>query len=296
MKKEIVLKTISKLFVSMLIVLNVLSLGVFAQEDVITIGTLALSEPMVTPLVEELNNRGYNTEIVVFDGNHLPAVALGEDEIEAVIGNHSVWLETFNQENDTNLVMVEPYIANSPLAFYSSKHDSIEDIPENATIAIPGDPSNMERSLIFLEELGLITLGEKMGEFHNLLSIEENPKNITIVETEITNTVTSLEDADAITSPPMNLRSNNMDYENYLALDELTLEYAIGLIIRDGDQEEEWVKVAQEILATDEYRAAFKEAFGESYYTDAVWGVEDTESELNGNEESEEEPEEDTEE
>ena len=45
-----------------------------------------------------------------------------------------------------------------PIAFYSKRYKSVNEIPAGATIAIPNDPSNEARTLLLLETTGLIKL------------------------------------------------------------------------------------------------------------------------------------------
>ena len=58
----------------------------------------------------------------------------------------------------------------------------------------------MSRSLIILKEAGLITLGEKTDIFYTVLDIKDNPLNLSLIETEITQTARSIRDVDAIIS------------------------------------------------------------------------------------------------
>ena len=148
-----------------------------AEGETIKIGCMSITEPIVNFLAEGLEEEGYKIEPVVFDGNHLPATALKEGSIDGVILNHKVWLDTFNKENGSELVMPEPYMYYFRNAMYSAKYDSLEEIPVGATIAVPGDPANLDRSLRILEELGFLKLGEKTGEFYSRVDIEDNIKD-----------------------------------------------------------------------------------------------------------------------
>lgn len=237
------------------------------EGETIQIGTLASMEPMVIPLTDQLEEKGYDVERVIFDGNHLPAVALSDDEINAVIANHISWLNTFNEENGTNLVMEEPYIAASEFGLYSSEYGTIEEFPEGARITISGDPSNMDRSLTTLEEAGLITLGEKDGNFYTILDIEENPKNIELIEAEITQVAISFEDVDGVVTHASSLIDAGYSGDNQLASHPTPEEYGIGIIL-NGDSDEsskEWMADALEIIQTVEYNEALIEAYDGTY-------------------------------
>ena len=231
----------------------------------IKLGGMAMSEPMLQYLKEGLEPKGYQVEIVMFDGNHLPATALKDKSVDGVMLNHLPWLETFNKENSSDLKMAEPHIYYGRTAIYSSKHKSIDEIPEGATIAVPGDPSNMDRSLKTLESTGLIKLGEKTGEFYTLVDIAENPKNIKIIETEITATARSINDVDAIISGAYSAKMAGLDHKDFLFEDPKSKDFPFGLIVNGEDVDSQWVKDAIEISESEEYRAKFLDYYDNTF-------------------------------
>ncbi len=236
-----------------------------SEKKEFTIGCMPLNEPAVQEIANLMEPLGYNVEVRVFDGNNLPAIALKDGDIECLILNHLPWINTFNSENNSELVMVEPYMYASLFGFYSSKHDSIEEIPDNASIVVSNDPSNMERSLEFLEELGFIKLGEKKGEFYTVLDIEENTKNIQLVEVETTATATSFNDADASISFTSVMRNAGIDAYSYLAEDGKHVNYPTGPVVRKGDENAKWVQDMMEVVQTEEYTERFNDIFQGAY-------------------------------
>jgi D-methionine transport system substrate-binding protein len=230
------------------------------------LGCLAYSEPMVQWIKEGLEPFGYSVEIIMFDANQLPATALKDGSIDGIIANHRPWILTFNREKNCNLEMVKPYYFYSFFAVYSVKHKNLEDLPQNSKIAVPGDPSNMSRSLIVLEKAGLITLNEKSDIFYTVLDIKDNPKQITLLETEITQTARSIQDVDAIiTSAYFVSEAAHLDPKDYLFVDPQNEEYALGLIVRSEDLDAEWAKMAMQSLRSEEYRKKFKDHYQGKY-------------------------------
>lgn len=61
-------------------------------------------------------------------------------------------------------------------------------------MAIPNDPTNLGRSLLLLEKVGLVKLKEGVGLLPTKLDIIENPKNIQLVELEAPQLPRSLDD------------------------------------------------------------------------------------------------------
>lgn len=230
------------------------------------LGCLAYSEPMLQWIKEGLAPLGYKVEIVMFDANQLPATALKDGSIDGVIANHRPWILTFDKENNANLEMVKPYYCYSFFAIYSLKHKSLNTLPTNAQIAVPGDPSNLSRSLILLKAAGLLTLREKNGPFYTVLDIKENPKKIKIVETEITQTARSIQDVDAIVSPAFYVAATGkLDAKAFLFEDPQNRDYPLGLIVRREDLESPWAKEAMKVLRSPKYRAKFNDQYKGKY-------------------------------
>lgn len=231
------------------------------NDKVIKLGTLSTIEPFVTVLKDELVAKGYNAEVVMFDANNMPAIATKDGDIDGYIHNHLPWIETFNKENNSKLKVMEPHLFYYRFAVYSSKHKSIEDFPNGAQIAIPNDPVNVNLSLMMLQNQGLLTLGEKTEAFYTVLDIKDNPKNIKILETEITTTARSIDDADAVFCPATRIKAAGIDPNSFLVEDTSAVNYPVGLTVNEGTENEQWVKDAMEILSSEKVKAKFDEIF-----------------------------------
>jgi len=232
------------------------------QDKVIKLGTLSIMEPLVTALKDELTAKGYKAEVVMFDANNMPAIATKDGSIDGYIHNHLPWIETFNKENNSHLTMVKPYLFHYRYALYSSKHQSLDQFPNGAQIAVGNDPTNLELSLLMLQDLKLLTLKPKTGKFYTVLDIKENPKNIKLIETEISTTARSISDADAVICPAIRIKVAGIDPNSFLAEDKTTKNFPAGLTVDAKSVEEPWVKDAMAILASDEMRAKFEKIFG----------------------------------
>jgi D-methionine transport system substrate-binding protein len=236
-----------------------------ADKEDIKIGVMAITEPIAQILKDGMKEKGYNIEIVTYDGNHLPATALKDNSIDGVILNHNPWIQKFNKENDCNLVMVQPYLYYSPTNMYSEKYKSVEEIPDNAKITIQGDPANMDRNLKFLENAGLLKLGEKSGEFYTILDIKENPKNLTLIEAEITAVPRSYKDVDAIISGATIAIKGGVPQKDKIMEDPTSKDYQLGLIVRNDEEKSEWVKACNEVFAIQDFKDKFNKEYDGTY-------------------------------
>lgn len=221
----------------------------------IKLATIPNIEPRLQIAKEILKEINVEVEIVVFDGNSMPATALKDGDVDGILVNHLKWINTFNAANNSNLVMVEPYYYYSPIRMYSKKWKSIEEFPDGAVISVSNDPSNLEIALNMLQKEGLITLGEKTGDFYTEVDIVENPKNIKLVMSETINVAKSIDDVDAVISFAFYaVRAGGIKAEDFLSQNDTDKEECpVGIVVQDGDQDKEWAKYLAENLVKDKW-------------------------------------------
>jgi D-methionine transport system substrate-binding protein len=73
-----------------------------------------------------------------------------------------------------------------PLALFSTEHASLEDLPADAEIAIPSNPTNQARALLNLQDAGLLTLLDGGNSLSTPAEIESGDVTITPVDTNQT--------------------------------------------------------------------------------------------------------------
>lgn len=86
-----------------------------------------------------------------------------------------------------------------PLGIYSHKYKNLS-LPQNATIAVPNNATNLSRALFLLQSQGLIKLDSKFTDPATTLAtvkdIAENPQRLKILEVESPQIPRSLDDMD----------------------------------------------------------------------------------------------------
>ena len=122
-------------------------------------------------------------DVMEFTDYIQPNQATENGEVDANYFQHGPYLENFNAENGTHLVSVGA-IHYEPLGLYPGKAASLDVLADGAQIGVPNDPTNEARALQLLAAQGLITLREGAGLEATKNDIEENPKNLEIVEME----------------------------------------------------------------------------------------------------------------
>ena len=236
-----------------------------AKKEPVTlkIGCVAATEPCVQIMKEAMEGTGYEVEVVVFDGNNLPAEALNAGDIDGLFCNSLKWMNTFNEENNADLAMAFPYYF-SYAGLYSAKWDSPEAFPDGATGIVSNGLSNIDGGLRILQNAGLITLAETPSEnnFYSIIDIVENPKNIQITPAELTTAMSSINDVDGVVASAVIVKESGvMSPSEHMGLstrDQMTPQ---GLIVSGKDENAEWVSVAKEQMEQQKWYDAFNERF-----------------------------------
>ena len=159
----------------------------------ITIGVRADMVNQYAAVEDKLKELGYNVQSKVFDDSVQPDVALAEGSIDCNWYQHEPYLKSYNEKNGTNLVMVEPKTFYPLFAMYSDKWDSVDELPDGATIGLCNDATNQARGLHLLESQGLITLDDSV-ESPTMYDVKENPHNFKFLELDAATIPRSLPD------------------------------------------------------------------------------------------------------
>ncbi|ACT03330.1 NLPA lipoprotein [Paenibacillus sp. JDR-2] len=153
---------------------------------------------LVKPLLKQ---DGINMEIVTLSDNVQPNTALQHKEVDANFFQHVPYMNDFNATNKANLVPVKA-IYNAVYGGYSKKYKKIEDLPDGATIAIANDPSNIGRSLVMMENNGLLKLKEGVGIKATQADIVDNPHKFKFKEVDLLMLARVIDDVDMVLMTP----------------------------------------------------------------------------------------------
>ena len=153
-------------------------------------------EEIWDPVKEAVAAKGINIEYVFFTDYTQPNAALSNGDIDLNAFQHYAYLNDEKANFGYEIESIgDTYI--TALNLYSTKHKSLDEIPDGGTIAIPNDAVNGGRALRIIQASGLIKLADDDNLTPTVSDIAENPKNINFVEVDASQTVTLLADADA---------------------------------------------------------------------------------------------------
>ncbi len=144
---------------------------------------------------DALAEKGWDLQIVEYTDYVQPNMALQAGDLDANYFQHLPYLESFNEENKTDLVSAG-MIHYEPFGIFPGKTASLEELGDGAKVGVPNDTTNEARALNLLAAQGLITLKEGTGLSATKTDIVENAKNLEIIEIEAAQLPRSLPDLD----------------------------------------------------------------------------------------------------
>ncbi|QQK81349.1 MetQ/NlpA family ABC transporter substrate-binding protein [Salicibibacter cibi] len=121
-----------------------------------------------------LEEEGVDMQIETFNDYVIPNEALDNGDLDANFYQHIPFLEDHIDEFGFDFVDVGG-VHIEPIGVYSQDYDSLDELPEGATILMSDSVADHGRVLTMFEEEGLIELAEGEGVEATLDDIEENP-------------------------------------------------------------------------------------------------------------------------
>lgn len=227
------------------------------EKEVIRIGVRADMVNQLESVRDEIESLGYTVEESIFDDSVQPDVALAEGSLDMNWYQHGPYLESYNAENGTDLVMIEPKTFYPLFAMYSEKWKSIDELPDGATIGLCNDATNQSRGLNMLQSQGLIKLDDSV-DVPTMYDVKENPHNFEFIEAEMSVLPQSLGDADAICLAAGHMVNAGLSAEGYLCQSDDNDVYAVGFAVRSEDKDAAWAKEIAEVVQCDDLAEYFK--------------------------------------
>ena len=239
-----------------------------SEDKKIVIGATAVphAEILNDVVKEKVEAEGYELEVVEFTDYIQPNTALEEGELDANYFETLRYLDEENEERGLHLVAVAG-VHLEPMGIYSKTIDSLDSIPDGATVAIPNDGSNESRALKLLADNGLITL--KDADLYTLEDIDKNPYNFEFYEQEAASLSRNLDDVDIeVINGNYALEADLNPATDALAAEETDTEdakqYINYLVVREGNEESDKTKVLIEALQSDEVEQYIEENYSGS--------------------------------
>lgn len=106
---------------------------------------------------------GYDLQVTEFEDYVQPNTVVDEGEYDANYFQHIAYLNSFNDEQGTDLV-VAGKIHYEPFGIYAGTKSDLSAATADDTIAVPNDTTNEARALLLLQDNGLIKLKDDIED------------------------------------------------------------------------------------------------------------------------------------
>lgn len=214
---------------------------------------------------EAMAAKGYELDIVEYVDYVQPNLALESGDLDANYFQHITYLEDFNAERGTHLASAGN-IHYEPFGIYAGKTASLEELADGAQVAVPNDATNEARALLLLEAQGLIKLKEGAGLAATKNDIEENAKNLDIVEMEAAQIPRSLSSVDVAVINGNYAIDAGLKVADALAVEasdsEAAEKYANVVAVQEGHENDSAIQALVEVLKSDEIQEFINTTYG----------------------------------
>ncbi len=229
----------------------------------IKVGVMAGAEAQVAEVAAVVAKEKYNldVELVTFTDYVTPNAALDDGSIDINAFQHKPYLDQQISDRGYKLAIAGNTFV-YPIAGYSKQVKSVDEIQDGARIAVPNDPTNLGRSLLLLEQQGLITLRDGVGLLATVRDIAENPKNISILELDAAQLPRSLDDvALSVINTTYASSINLTPQKDGVFVEDKESPYVNIIVSREENLNAENVQNFVKAYQTDEVYSAASEIF-----------------------------------
>lgn len=215
--------------------LSLLASGLQAAE--LTVAATPVPHGDILRLVApDLKAQGFDLKVVEFSDFVSPNIALDASEVTANYYQHKPFLDDAVKNRGLKITSVTP-IHILPMAAYSKRVKSLDDLKKGARISIPNDPANGGRALLLLQAAGLIKLKDGAGATATTLDIADNPKRLRFIEVEAAQVPRTLDDVDvAVVNSNYALGVGLNPIKDSIYLENKDSPYAVVVACRIGDE------------------------------------------------------------
>ncbi|ABM07927.1 MetQ/NlpA family ABC transporter substrate-binding protein [Paenarthrobacter aurescens] len=217
-----------------------------AANTKVVIGVDDGAEEHWTLLKNKLKGQGIDLEVKNFTDGAQINTATQQGQVDINLFQHLKYLSQFNVNSNGTLVPVGA-TAVYPLALYSEKFKSVEELPADAEVAIPNNPTNQARALLNLQTAGLLQL--KDGGNSLSTPAEITSSKIKVVPVDSNQTVNALKGTtDAAVVNNTQAQKGGLGDEKIIFKEDLNSEslapYINGFVVKaDRKDDPTWKKI-----------------------------------------------------
>jgi D-methionine transport system substrate-binding protein len=233
-----------------------------AQAETLNVAATAVPHAELLEFVKpQLAEQGVTLNVKVFTDYVQPNIQVAEKRLDANFFQHQPYLDEFNKGKGTDLVSVAG-VHIEPFGAYSSKHKSLEALPNGANVVIPNDATNGGRALLLLAKAGVISLKEGAGITATPKDIADNPKHIKVRELEAATLPRVLTQVDlALINTNYALEAKLNPTEDALVIEGSESPYVNILVARPDNKDSDAMQKLAAALHSEEVRKFIEEKY-----------------------------------
>ncbi len=221
---------------------------------------------ILSAVKDALEAKGWTLQVQEYSDYIQPNAALAAGDLDANYFQHLPYLLNYNEENNTDLVSAG-VIHYEPFGIFPGKTASLDELADGAKVGVPNDATNEARALLLLEAEGLLTIKDDAGINATKNDIEENPKNLDIVEIEAAQLPRSIQDLDiAVINGNFAIEAGFSVENDALAVEDAeslgAKTYGNIIAVQNGQEDAPKTKALLAALQSDEVRTYIEENYG----------------------------------
>ena len=222
----------------------------------------------------ELEKKGYKVEVKEFSDYVQPNLALARGDLDANMFQHNVYLENFSKDHNLELSRVIR-IPTAATGLYSKKITSLSELKDGAEVTLANDPTNLARSLKFLENNELLKINPNISATQaSEKDITENPKNLKITPIEAAQLPRSLDSVDLSAVNGNFAIAAGIQLSSALAMEELIEDHKNLIAVRTEDINAQFVKDIIEIVESENFKNIIEGSDMFRYFQKPDWYLE----------------------
>ena len=198
-----------------------------------------------------LTEQGYSVKYVEFSDYVQPNNALADGEIDLNLFQHATYLESFSKQHNLDLASIVE-VPTAAMGVFLGKAGSLDQLPPNATVAIPNDDTNLSRALRVLQQAGLITLDASVDPAKaGVNNIAENPRGLYFQQVN----------ADVLDSVDVAVINGNyaigagLDLADAAYVEQLSEGYYNVIAVQGADADAEFAQAVKGIVQSDAFKS-----------------------------------------
>ncbi|MDR3531049.1 MAG: MetQ/NlpA family ABC transporter substrate-binding protein [Rhodopila sp.] len=219
--------------------------------------------------IERAHAQGVEAKKIEFTDWITPNEALAAGDIDANLFQHVPFLNAAIKARGYKLVPIAA-VTVMPMALFSHKVKSFDQVSSGATVAIANDPVNGARGLQLFQKAGLITLKPGVGDDATVEDIVSNPRRLRFLQLEAAQLPRALDDVAVAQVSLAYLVIAGGDPGTALLTDGAgDTHYALNFVVREDRKNDPRILRFIDIYRSPEVKAFITEHYGK--FITPVW-------------------------